>query len=287
MSFLSIRGSVVHCEDCDEKAVIEYEGGNQLTQIGDQSVIEQVNLNTTCNPRDYDAEIAGYYYHTSALCEQCFQKQYGNKALILEPGVALFEYGKLRDELNDKIDEPASRYAEEYLDNFTETACERINPPLFAEIKDIPTYGSKNDKRNLVERYLKESQSGLRTELLIGMRQSSGYQDFMLLREQCLGFEKEVLSLASQYNTGFYPIDFEQPVNLNPYICYEGSVRYPGMIYANTVFYDGPIDISIRKLRKHFNKLRELTGHLPDGLLDDVTRRLQNVMVKMDFWRIK
>jgi hypothetical protein len=41
MSFLDIRGKIIHCLNCDNLVTIEYVGGNVQTQIGDASVMHR------------------------------------------------------------------------------------------------------------------------------------------------------------------------------------------------------------------------------------------------------
>lgn len=38
MSNLNIRGKIIHCNSCEKSVIIEYEGGNKFTQIGDEGV---------------------------------------------------------------------------------------------------------------------------------------------------------------------------------------------------------------------------------------------------------
>ena len=69
MSFMVVSGKQFMCSDCEKIVQIEYEGGAQMTQIGDLSVMEQIQLS-----EQFGSEFDSYLYDIG-ICNECFDNE--------------------------------------------------------------------------------------------------------------------------------------------------------------------------------------------------------------------
>lgn len=71
MSFLLVSGKIWHCDACGADLRVDYEGGAQFTQIGDEAVFEQMELAQRLGQPADDPEREGFYLHDAMVCPDC------------------------------------------------------------------------------------------------------------------------------------------------------------------------------------------------------------------------
>ena len=72
MSFMTVRGKIFICSQCEKSLTIEYQGGAQMTQIGDMEVYRQQELSQQLGQLSADPEREGYYLYDIGLCAECY-----------------------------------------------------------------------------------------------------------------------------------------------------------------------------------------------------------------------
>ncbi|MFA9422271.1 MAG: hypothetical protein ACERLG_01745 [Sedimentibacter sp.] len=294
MSFLNIRGKMIHCLNCDNLVTIEYVGGNVQTQIGDASVMQQRELNEEFMPADYDFKNEGYYYHDGAICKDCIKdiQQNDDNYLLVDSDYIVFHYLEAVHNIMDHISRlPYSLYSE-YLNNLTENTLKQINEELFAEIINTKTFGLKKEKKRLSQMFVEKSKEEI----------NKSYKDFIKNSNEYKQLKKEGRVLSEKYEEKVIEnLDFEGPIyrkinymdtnNLNPYIVAETTVRVPLEVIGNTEFYEEAVEINKKSVLALFKNKSKFTlnNHEARKSIDykykGLNKKIVNEMFKMSFWK--
>ncbi len=72
MSFMTVRGKIFICSQCEKSLTIEYQGGATMTQIGDMEVYRQQELSQQLGQPSAYPESEGYYLYDIGLCAECY-----------------------------------------------------------------------------------------------------------------------------------------------------------------------------------------------------------------------
>jgi hypothetical protein len=278
-----------HCRDCGSSYTIEFEGGAKETQIGDENVFRQINLNEKFMPPTYDCKNQGYYFHEFILCEDCLKNSLDNQTIIYKvndypPFENLFY-------LNNKFSELIKDIAQENIDGFISKIdlnfCQQLHPEAYKETIGQKLFKLTSHKNELTKNYIKKA------KLQIGI----SFEDYIKSSENYLEVVKEYSYLVSPYEQEsknllnnsvkkyYREIDLSQTVNLNPYICYESTVRKRVVPLIKFSVFDGAYNIPTAKLKDILSKSVEqrliLTGTPAFGaMFDEVYKKVVTLGIK-------
>lgn len=228
MSFLNLRGEMLHCSECKKSLAIEYKEVRRV-QIGDLSVMEQIALNEEKMPKDYNAERFGYYFHYEVICNDCVPKSDTvlkvDEENILSPILDKYKYFfSEHDKIIEKFvkHELASMDAD-YIKGLISSAileCKRKNETKHELIKKRENAIMKIIIKRIFEKL-------------------HSIEEIRIWNEKCnqlLCELKEKAKLFSGFDL-YFMIDSKTPRNLNPYIIYEATIAEPIPLENKTGFY--------------------------------------------------
>lgn len=273
MSLLLVSGKIYLCENCEKTTKVEYSGGAQYTQIGDELVSYQLQLSEQLGQPNENPEKQGFYLYDICLCEKCFtsfiQPKLTEQELL---AIKIFElYQALmdeRDRIIDKFDVNSNGPMEEIFSELsTEDFCEiGFNP------NDIdPNLLTKTKKRK-VGKFLHNNREGVEAWIFDKLMSNSKYET--VIEDHNLKCKRkfeyyEIDKFKNSIVTTYHKKNISMPENLNPYIICEFSVREPfDKTEKNYVYYQYEVD-----LYELFNE----TPILKDELKDCVGRGLNKL----------
>jgi len=293
MSFLNLRGKMIHCSNCDKTATVEYEGGNRLTQIGDVNVMEQEELNKRYMPSSYDYQQEGYYFHSTAICKNCLESdsQLAKESVLLEPDYLLLTFLSETQIFTSMLSRIIDTCADEYCKDFSVDKLKRINNEGFNYISGTKTFGLKKEKKRLstsfaygscvlIEKDLKKFISESDAYLNLAARVKMMHDNYTIAAMEDFDFSKNI----------YIRIDPTANENLNDYISTEMTVRTGAGATDCIDFYDGPVKfdevtfwLMVDDHTKYTLDSTEAQKKI-HNLEIEIIRRLEQVMWKMDFW---
>jgi hypothetical protein len=293
MSFLNIRGKVVHCTDCDNYMVIEYEGGNKPTQIGDSAVAEQVRLNNEIMPEDYDFEKLGYYYHKGAICNNCIKRQHEKfkKSLFVKPDFVVLQYLEIVEMMYQNFTTIINLVANSFINELDAADLIKINNDLFQQIASARTGGVKKERLRLAEKFVNESKELLTEEVKKRISENEDFINSVQTGDSVSEeYDRAVISFLKFKGDIYVEIDCEAEDNLNPYIYGDTAVRKPTEIYGDTQFFEGPIEFDKENIIRLINDKRKFTLDSPE-IIDElnsaaerVFKKLPHKLLELNFW---
>lgn len=253
MAFMVIRGKAYHCNSCEKEVKVEYEGGAQLTQIGDEYVKIQKELNSKYNPKGYNGEGEGYYFHIEGLiCQDCFDENHR-----ISGDINLLQENSPMDDISDIID-----LYKDNLDNLIED----ILPDILMDIdlKDLRYLNEKKydnmvnsdffkvlaKREQFIEDFVFEYSDQINEFIMEKIRE---HEEVLELnhkyREETGKIKNFLLELNDKVSKGFFQ---ERDVNevdiLNPYLANDNTTRYPVKSELEYKFYSGPYELSMTNL---------------------------------------
>lgn len=279
MSFLNVRGEMIHCEKCGATRLLEYAGGPQFTQIGDFGCMEQIELSKMFMP-EYNAEQEGYYYHRFGVCQKCVQKRHNAK--IFCDDYIVFQYLDKVNEFNSLKGHFEYMVVENLKKNINVRLLEEINPTAFDTFIHTKHFGIKKEKRRISEIYVNQSKKQIFEYL---KRQLDSNSELNELKELVLEMEIDVKKELSKYMfsiEGFLLDNVNDERNLNPYICYEATTRVPAEQESTQAFYI-PIKYSKKEVEKILHNTKKFDCNIDEYSLEDLFRRLPQIISKIDF----
>lgn len=232
MSFLNIRGEMIHCKKCGAVCTIEYQGGPQLTQIGDFYVAEQMKL-TKKFMRKYNAEQEGYYYHRVAICQKCLEEK--RRADLFSNNHILFKYVNEINELTDFKSGFCSGAIYDFEQNISDDLLKAVNPQEFLILKSTKHFGIKKEKRRIAEKYVENSKHDIYNYI-----RERFDAEIKPMQNEILKTENDLsmfLRGCGQFIEGFELLDTKSERNLHPFLCYEATLRMPETEESDRDFY--------------------------------------------------
>lgn len=280
MSFLNIRGEKIYCKECGECVTIEYEGGPQMTHIGDMEVYEQMEASKELLP-DYDAEKHGYYFIRVAVCSKCKN----NEKKVFDYDYILFRYMDKYNELEELKENMLEEMVRYISKNLSEDMLREIDAGAYEELKQKKHFGIRKEKVRIGEEYVRRAKRNIypymqkqfnKDERLIKLADE--------LRQLELEAETEVIKYWRSGLKGYCKISTTQPRNLNSYICYDATIRTPKEKNGNVDMYDYvELDLSrIKKTIRNKNKFSYNRG-LERDELSNFYKRFPNYIAKLNF----
>ncbi|MCR4693175.1 MAG: hypothetical protein K5664_04770 [Firmicutes bacterium] len=280
MSFLNIRGEKIYCEKCGECITIEYEGGPQMTQIGDMEVYEQMEVSKELLP-DYDAEKYGYYFIRVAVCSKCKSK----RKKVFDDDYILFRYMDKYNELEEFKENMLEEMVKYIRKNLSEDMLREIDADAYEELKQKKHFGIKKEKVRIAEEYVRRAKRNIYPYM---QKQFNKDERLIRLADELRQLEPEAEAEVIKYwrsgLKGYCKISITQPRNLNPYICYDATIRTPKEKTGNVDMYDDvELDLSrIRKTIRNKNKFSYNRG-LEKDEISNFYKRLPNYIAKLNF----
>lgn len=251
MSFLNVAGKIYYCFQCKSTTRICFEGGPQLTQIGDLNIFEQMEISRKLGQPNSDPDREGYYLYDLVLCEKCYQQylqKNGEQEKVIQPLVRefsklinekqrLIEY--LVPEIKDMVAKQIHSFAVEELDNLLEEHFDKD----FGDKHALP--GKKKGKFNqlytqsirhkAIPYFLKTALADEKIDKAV-----SSYLKMVETAwlEPTHKFRDEVVQT-------YVPSAIRRAENLNNYICYEATVRAPEATTPDlTVYHECELDFA-------------------------------------------
>lgn len=231
MSFMEISGMVSHCHVCKIYSTVDFVDGTRWTQIGDGGVYEQKELNVKYRT-------TGKYHIEGLLCSTCYQA-YAPDDIEKKRWSAAFQLRNIAWNIKNikigyeqKVTEYLSNILMQWLDEYSFKLQE-------TEVFNSIIYDKNINMKGRLKRVLSRHMHG-------------AYEQYLRKADEMLSVDSlpQVISSVEEYIKDCNPIleeakavyhelgkqDFmmwvkyetEQPINLNPHICYpDTTVRTP------------------------------------------------------------
>ena len=74
MSFLPVCGKIYICSECEGHTQVLYDGGAQITQIGDDNIAELLNISEEIGQPNTDPDNDGYFLFDIIICSNCYEE---------------------------------------------------------------------------------------------------------------------------------------------------------------------------------------------------------------------
>ncbi len=256
MSFLNLRGEMLHCSQCNKSFTIEYEGGAKTTQVGDENVQEQQELNERYMPQSYNAKKDGYYFHRILICEDCINSLTDPETVIFN-GILPIDYITFySDQYRDAVEELMEFEIDAFAARFDKDFCLQQNPDAYEKTLGNKKFKLTCFKEELIKEYILLSKHQIVSAFQSYIKQhpsfiklSNEYRNLTSVHEQeCTDI------LNNRYTKYFEQITLDEKVNLNPYICSEGfTIRERIINVTPCNFYDGPHILPLDEIDSYIN----------------------------------
>ena len=231
MSLLMIQGKVYHCDQCGAFEKVEYEGGPQLTQIGDFGVILQKELNKKYLPDLFNPEKEGYYYHIEkCICDHCIDKM--PDILVVKPekvpsGI-MKEWDAQIERFQNEGKEIAASYFHQTMEEITPDELKQLNPMKYMLIKQDLKRGDLEKAAEKQRIFCAEIKNTLWNRFMNKMLES---QEFKVTNQDLKdSLLVELRKLEDRIGidcrkTHYSKLNIFGVNSLNPYVMYELSIR--------------------------------------------------------------
>lgn len=245
MSFLLIYGKMYHCLNCNSIIKINYEEGALNTQIGDFSVMFQMDLYQKYGNANLDPETQGFYLHEEGYCQKCCEKSIDiNESETINKIYAYMDkISKLRDIFDKRIENLHQKIFEEWLTKVDLAYCKKISPDTYRNT--IENRDFEKIKKKLIKKFVNKNRPLLevdiinelttKTKELLKSNSVDLSIDLSKMEDELVELIKieikkltrsDFLNLDSPVEY-FHQKNIYDPENLNDYICSEMTVRKP------------------------------------------------------------
>lgn len=253
MSFMVIRGKAYHCNTCEKEVKVEYQGGAQLTQIGDEYFQMQQELNKKYNNEAYEGDKEGYYFHIEGLiCQECFDKSFRVKgdSNILKEQNHVADIGEIIDTYKEEIDNMVDDILPDILSSIEFENLRYVNEENYDEAVTSKAFQVPSKRAKLIEEFIDENSEEVNDHIITKLR---GHRDVMDLnnryKEEVLEIRRSLLKLHEEMKEGFFQEHSVNEVdNLNPYLVNENTTKYPVESDLDYNFFSGPYELNISNL---------------------------------------
>jgi hypothetical protein len=256
MSFLNVSGKIFICDMCNLMHKVEYEGGPQPTQIGDDNIFELLKLSEKLGQPNEDPEANGFYLYDYGICATCYKHNIykANETSETAKNKIINCYNRLaakKEEHLVSLAESFSVYFQHYIKHIQLAdleiiAGERIDKDLGDK---HATPSKKKGKFNqlfhqkikdkiiqfIIARFMKDD----KTAKAIDQFNSSSGKNFAPLK---------ALSMHNIVDA-FIPFKIAKPENLNNYVQSEYTIRHPVKNTPDLTIYH-PVQIDIKEMEK-------------------------------------
>lgn len=230
MSNLLIRGKKMICLNCENLYSAEYEGGAQLTQIGDENVEIQKLYNEEYNETNEDLNCSGYYvYMEFSYCEDCLKNKYDNvDQHILFNGNPLSEFITIRDKYVREIEYKKTLEEDEVIKSISIKSLESINKESYDKNIFHKYFKVTFKRKELVGKCIDESKNEILNYIVDGVNNS---EKIKLLKEEYKSItdplKVKIIEMIRQNKDNVYHYEFisSDLDELNPYISGEFTTR--------------------------------------------------------------
>lgn len=229
MSFLPVSGKIYICDECDKHIRVEYEGGAQLTQIGDDNIREQMQISEKFNQPNKDPDTEGYYLYEIIICEDCYSKIDENIRELLKE--ILDKYKSLitvRNETIKAIEIDLLETASSTIETITPEEVENIFPEIKDELNDKRDTPKK--RKGKINKFIR----GYNTKEKVKELFYSSVDKNKSIEETFSGFNQQVYDTANllpEFDDDEFavmqPKDIRDAENLNNHLQFETTIREP------------------------------------------------------------
>lgn len=283
MSYLLIRGKTLICTNCDFTLPIEYEGGAQATQIGDLNVWEQREINKKHMPADYNPDKYGYYFFVEAICGDCLQARLDDKTVAYDKNTSppFDDVEHIVYRLSEAIEEDLEKAAAKYAKLFNADYCRQLAPEVYEKTIGQKYFKLTNKKWTLAEQYIDQAKNNIIEDFKKYLAASEVMKEYVeVYQEVYAEYEAELKELMEGGKTKYYQqLDLTGAENLNPYICYDQTVRTQIKPDNDYAIYEGPYSIPRKAVRIYlssgpFDQLVKPGSDVTEGLLGRLKKRI-------------
>ena len=246
--------------------------------------IYRMNGYKNITPEDVDNPDDNYYYRV-AMCERCFSKI--EKGILIDENHILKRYVYVLHEISSFCYEFSADFFEKMkIDTKKKNSYKKfyiVHTQDLEKLKVAKHFGIKKEKIRIGQQYAIELRKDLHTYIEKAIEKDERYE---LLKNKILTIEKELepfLNESKEDIKGYLEINTEDARNLNPYICYDSTVRIPETVETERKFYIGPVEYSKDAIRKQLNK-KKFKNRADKYSMDDFFNRLPVKLVKSGFF---
>ena len=273
MSFLLLRGEMLHCEGCNKSLSFEYEGVSRC-QVGEGNVFGQMTYNKTYMPIDYKPEEDGYYFHRVCLCSKCISRN--KKIYIIDDNSEFPQIAGEYETLTNEVIETINISVKEMIEL---TTVDRFKELVELSIKAIPSTDELNQtiesqklikkrwdycKNRLVRDYVRQS-----AELELKINIENRYQQFLKKLD-------EANKKLAAFKGFFRKVDIISDRTVNPYITYEKTICRPIPQEENTDFYERSFKDANEILKEYHNRILKSSDQIQNTVESTASKLLEN-----------
>jgi len=227
MSWLWLKGEIIHCIECAASLEIKYDDAPRNVQIGDFNVIKQMELNQLYKGSGNGLDSTSpMFYHVVALCENCLKKI--DKDLYYIPKedhrftILMQGYDATREQYDHQINQCIETFLEEIrvitLEHFINKALESIS-------------STNNNKKKKMRQLVDERKQYVKNCILLHIEKSNEVAAVVFsLTESGIHFTEHAHQFFDAFAhdiTILECIDTDKPRTLNPIISYPNSKVQP------------------------------------------------------------
>ena len=245
MSFLMIQGKRFICQECKTEARVEYVGGSQMTQIGEDNIYLQQELS-----QKYGVKFDDSYLVDIGVCSDCFNDEKGLKKTSIVSNL-IDEITVIKQKYVTEIEDAIGSITDEIIFCMSVDELDKLyNKKLLPLLVDKHMSVSKRNKqikaiirqnRYEIERYIIDTAlDGVFKDIVEKYNAQSSDKITELKKLLCTG---DNLYFSKQTDT---------PENLNNYISNDYTIRYPVEESASEIFYFN-IEVDTLTLFESFN----------------------------------
>jgi len=274
MSFMLVKGKVFVCEECSRGIPVEYEGGEQWTQIGDYNIELQNRISQEIGK--FFPELEGSYLYDFGICEGCYQQNHYLKYPEEETNIAEFlrfssHQHMKKEKVKDSMRLLIQKITDEITRNLTIVDIETISNQQFD-----PYFGDKHStlskrKGMFKQWYQNYIRPNINHFIINCIRENEQIE--MLASEFNQKIDESYTGLLTHFNNdvfiAFIPKNISDTENLNPYIQYENTVRSPVSSTPALMFYH-KVKLSATEIK---NSLKISTENLKPMMDTDILEK--------------
>lgn len=260
MSFLLTCGKMYHCLNCNSITKVNYEGGALDTQIGDFSVIFQMDLYQKYGNGKLNPETQGFYLHEEGYCQKCCEKSIDiNESETINKIYGYMDkISEFREVFDKRIENLQQNIFEEWLTKVDLAYCKKISPDTYRNTMENRDF--EKIKKKLIKKFVNKNRPLLEQDIIKELTTKTNELlksnsvdlslDLSKMEDELVELIKaEIKKLTrSDFLNLDTPVEYfhqkniYDPENLNDYICSEMTVRKPIIPKQYNTLIDGNLN---------------------------------------------
>jgi len=261
MSWLWLKGEIIHCSECEASFEIKYVDAPRNVQVGDFNVIKQMELNQLYKGSGNGLDSTSpMFYHVVALCENCLKKIDQDLYYIPKEDhnftILMQEY----DAAREQYDQQVKQCIESFLEGIRATTLEQFINKALESISS-----TNNNKKKKMRQLVDERKQYVKNCILSHFEKSEEVAALVFtLTESGIHFTEHAHQFFDAFAhdiTILERIDLDKPRTLNPIISYPNSIVQPILqdrpsvnYYQNSGYTVKNIDVEVANYFQKKNK---------------------------------